>query len=103
MDHCPVCLSEAECDEWQESDALQTVSCPACGSLILTRGAVAFLNRHTADDPRRGEYSTVLRLIERSGDDPIDDVTLRMWSDWVQVSGPEEVAQLPRLRARRDS
>jgi hypothetical protein len=94
MDRCPVCLNEASCDTQLEGDLVQSVSCPACGSLVLTLGAMAFLNKHTVDDPRREEYSTVLRLVQRPGDRPIDDTTLKMWSDWLHVSGPEAVAQL---------
>jgi hypothetical protein len=93
MDHCPLCLSEASCNTLQLGSLVHSVNCPACGSLILTLGAVAFLNKHSADDPRREEYSTVLRLVHRSDDGPIDDTMLKMWRDWLQVSGPENVAE----------
>ncbi|HWX24816.1 MAG TPA: hypothetical protein VN083_07225 [Vicinamibacteria bacterium] len=105
MDHCPVCLNEASCDTMQQSELVHSVSCPACGSLVLTLGAMAFLSQHTVDDPRRGEYSTVLRLVQRSDDRPIDDTTLKMWSDWLHVSGPEAIAQVltPHPPSLRDS
>jgi hypothetical protein len=93
MDHCPVCLNEASCNPFQQGELMHSVECPACGSLVLTMGAIAFLSKHTVDDPRREEYSTVLRLVQRPDDRPIDDATLKMWSDWLHVSGPEAVAQ----------
>jgi hypothetical protein len=95
MDHCPLCLKEASSSQAvQLGTAVQCVDCPACGSLVFTAGAVAFLNAHSEDDPRRREYSVALQLVQRASDHPIDDTTLKLWSDWLQVSGPEKLERL---------
>ena len=95
MNHCPLCLKEAPIlSANQFGIDVQCVDCPECGSLVLTEGAVAFLNTHAADDPRRQEYCVALHLVQRPGDDPIDDTTLKLWNDWLQVSGPERLATL---------
>jgi hypothetical protein len=104
MEHCPLCLKEAEAMRTDRSGTkVQCVDCPECGSLIFTEGAVAFLSTHSAEDPRRHEYSVALQLVQRAADRPIDDTTLKLWSDWLQVSGPEKLARLVTPRPRRDS
>jgi hypothetical protein len=104
MDHCPLCLKDASALYADRSGTpVQCVDCPECGSIVFTEGAVAFLNTHSVDDPRRHEYSVALHLVQRPGDHPIDDTTLKLWSDWLQVSGPEKLARLVSPGPRRDS